>query len=76
MSKNEDEPLVRIKKYKSYLAPGEWSSNPGWRIERFGPGTGGPGEAWKLIAYRGSIEDARKVADQACLVLGTTYKII
>jgi hypothetical protein len=74
MSKN-DKPLVRIKKYKSYLSPGEWVSDRGWRIERFSPESPGPGEDWKLIAYRGSIESARDVADQACLVLGTSYKV-
>jgi len=76
MSKNEERPLVRIKKYKSYLAPGELTDNPGWRIERFSPGAPGPGADWKLIAYRGSIESARDVADQACLVLGTSYKVV
>ena len=61
---------VRIKKYSSFGLSLLSEQGRGWRVERR------DGSGWKLIGYRGTFESATDLADQACVVLDTTYEVV
>ena len=67
MSKSEE---VRIKKHPSFVRDIFWGKERGWRVERLDSGK------WKLIGFRDTLDSAKNLADQACVVLDTSYKVV